>query len=93
MTLTWMADTYRKEGNDNGLHDSIRAINGDGDDAVHARNVLRMCRFAAVRWQHGKQNSAHELGRGHRPQRRQTTQDAMDIVRGKLLTARAREQL
>ena len=45
MTSTWMADTYRKEGNDNGLYDSIRAINGDGDDAVHAQSAanLPMC--------------------------------------------------
>ena len=57
------------------------------------RNLLRICRCAAVRRQHGKQNSTHELGRGHRQQRCQTTQDAMDIVRAKLLTARAREQL
>jgi hypothetical protein len=88
-----MADIYRKEGHDNGLHDSIRTTDGDGDDAVHARNQLQICRFVALRQQHGKQNSAHELGRGHRQQRRQTTQDAMDIVRGKLLTAWARQQL
>ena len=93
MTLNWMADIYRKEGNDNGLHDSIRTTNGDGDDAVHARDMLQTCRFAVLRQHRSKPTSAHELGRGHRQQRRQATQDAMDIVRGKLLTARARQHL
>jgi hypothetical protein len=60
--------TFRKEGNDNGLHDFTGTTNGDGDDAARARNRSRSFRSMAAR-KHGTATSAHELGRGHRQKR------------------------
>jgi hypothetical protein len=64
-----MVGTLRKEGNDNGLQDFSGTTNGDGDDAVRARNPLRSFHSVAGT-KHETATSAHELGRGHRQERK-----------------------
>ena len=64
--IEWAAEIYRKEGNDNDLHDSIRTTNGDGDDAARERNPTRTELFLARGSRDSTHVFAHELGRGHR---------------------------
>jgi len=66
MTSNRVFAIYRKEGKTNGLHDSLRFIRGDGDDAAPARNPLRAFRSLGVGTETRTATSAHELGRGHR---------------------------
>ena len=60
-----MVEIYRKEDDDNVLHDSIRATDGGGDDAAREGSPRR-CSFVAGGTEGGTQAFAHELGRGHR---------------------------
>jgi len=61
--IEWAADIYRKEGNDNDLHDSIRTTTGDGDDAARERNPTRTELFLARGAEDRTHVFAHELGR------------------------------
>jgi hypothetical protein len=72
-----------KGGVDNDLHDFALATDGDGDDAVRARNPLRSIRSAAD-IQTGSATSAHELGRGHRQKRQPRASHVLDGSRGLL---------
>lgn len=72
-----MVELYRKEGENNDLHDSIRTTVGDGDDAVRARDPTRRKLFVERGTEDGTQTVAHELGRGHRRKRQAAASHAL----------------
>jgi hypothetical protein len=84
-----VAEIYRKEGDDDELHDSILTANGDGDDAARERNPPRRCRFVARGPESGTQVFAHELGRGHRRMRAAAASHALGRGRGSLRASSA----
>jgi hypothetical protein len=59
-------DNLKKGGNDNGLHNSVSASNGDVDEAGRAGYYLPAGRAVDFKNNHGTPAAAHELGRGHR---------------------------
>src|ERR1035441_8119018 len=54
------------------------------DDATHARDPIRRCRFPAIGKPRGTQVSAYELGRGHRQERQAAAPNPMGASRGEL---------